>query len=183
MVVAHGLCQGDTTFSYPEDEDKSLVFDRETGIVHILHEDSHGPHLNYGDEEHDDNRFCGNLAKDAFREHMKKNAVQDETDNQGTGYAEQVNEGREAHDAGIGMEDPHADYEEWQGADEGKEVAPEMGCQHLASFCNIGCNHSCDYDSNAIECEDAPIWQGCLRKIPIYQFISKEGFFEFVKYP
>ena len=81
------------------------------------------------------------------------------------------------------MEDSHAYHEEWQGADEHEEVVPEMGSYHLASFCDIGCNHSCHYNSNAIECHDAPIWQCSLRKIPICQLIGKEGYFEFIQYP
>ena len=92
MVVAHGLCQGDTTFSYSKNEDRRLAFGRETGIVHILHEDSHCPHLYHGYEEHNDNGFCGNLAKDIFWHHLEKYAIQDETDNEGSGNAEQVNE-------------------------------------------------------------------------------------------
>ena len=92
MVVAHGLCQGDTAFSYTEDEDRSLGFDREAGIVHILHEDSHGPHLNHGNEEHDDNRLCGDLAEDTVWYHHEEDAIQDETYDEGTGNAEQVNE-------------------------------------------------------------------------------------------
>ena len=92
MVVAHGLCQGDTAFPYAEDENRSLGFGRETGIVHILHEDSHGPHLYHGDEEHDDNGLCGNLTMDAVWHYLKKNAIQNETDNEGSGYAKQVNE-------------------------------------------------------------------------------------------
>ena len=92
MIITHRLCQGDTTFSYAKDKNRRLAFGRETRIVHILHEDSHCPHLYHGYEEHNDNGFCGNLAKDIFWHHLEKYAIQDETDNEGTGYAEQVNE-------------------------------------------------------------------------------------------
>ena len=92
MVIAHGLCQGDTALPYTEDENRSLGFGRETGVVHILHEDSHRPHLYHGNEEHDDNRLCGKLTEDTVWHHMKQNAIQDETDDEGTGYAKQVNE-------------------------------------------------------------------------------------------
>ena len=92
MVVAHGLCQGDTAFPYTEDENRSLGVGRETGVVNILHEDSHRPHLNHGDEEHDDNSLCGKITEDTVWHHHEKNAVQNETDNEGSGNAKQVNE-------------------------------------------------------------------------------------------
>lgn len=60
------------------------------------------------------------------------------------------------------MEHTHTYHEEWQGADEHEEVVPEMGSYHLASFCDIGCYHTRYDDRNAIEGENAPIWQGCL---------------------
>lgn len=81
------------------------------------------------------------------------------------------------------MEDSHADYEEWQGTNEREEIVPEMGSYQLASSCDIGCNHSCHYDSDAIEYHDAPIWQCSLRKIPIRQFVYKKGYIELIQHP
>ena len=92
MIITHRLCQGDTAFAYTEDENRSLGFSRETGIVHILHEDSHRPHLYHGYEEHDDNSLRGKLTADTVWHHHEKNAVQNETDNEGSGNAKQVNE-------------------------------------------------------------------------------------------
>ncbi len=37
MIITHGLCQGDTAFSYTEDENRSLGVGWKTGVVHILH--------------------------------------------------------------------------------------------------------------------------------------------------
>ena len=78
------------------------------------------------------------------------------------------------------MEDSHTHDKEGKGADESKDVVPEITSQHFSAFCDIGGYHSGNNYSDAIECQDAPIWQGSLGKIPIYQFISKKGYFDLI---
>ena len=81
------------------------------------------------------------------------------------------------------MEDPHTHDKEGKGADESEDVVPEMARQCFSALCDVGSYHSGNNYSDAIECQDAPIWQGRLGKIPIRQLVGKKGYFEFVKNP
>ena len=75
------------------------------------------------------------------------------------------------------MEDLHTHDKEGKGADESKDVVPEMARQCFSALCDVGSYHSGNNYSDAIECQDAPIWQGSLGKIPIRQLVCKKGKF------
>ena len=81
------------------------------------------------------------------------------------------------------MEDSHSYHEERKGTHECEEIAPEMICQSISTFCYISSDNSCKEDSKAIQCQDTPIWEGVLREIPVCQSVDKEGYFHLVQHP
>ena len=78
------------------------------------------------------------------------------------------------------MEDSHTHDKEWKGADVSKDITPEMARQCFSALCDVGSYHSGNNYSDAIQCQDAPIWQGSLGKIPIRQLVGKKGYFDLI---
>ena len=58
-----------------------------------------------------------------------------------------------------------------------------MICQSISTFCYIRSDNASKEDSQAIQCQDTPIWEGVLREIPVCQSVDKEGYFHLMQHP
>ena len=101
-----------------------------------------------------------------IRHDFPDNQNQYESYHQRKRLSHQVYSAAVAHDAGVGVEHSHADYEERQRQNPRAKDSPEITCYGFASLDEIRRQHTCNYDDDAVDGQYAPVGQGALRKIP-----------------